>query len=101
MPNLVSCGKTVAALLVTLAPLPASAAVIYDGGAPDQGGSLYAQAPAAVAIKFTLQPGSAVVTDAHWWGRQQRVARRPHRRGEFRRREPDGDRQRDWGHRGI
>jgi hypothetical protein len=68
MPNLVSCGKTVAALLVTLAPLPASAAVIYDGGAPDQAGTLYAQAPAAVAMRFTLQPGSAVVTDAHWWG---------------------------------
>ena len=68
MVNFVSCGRTIAALLVTLAALPASAAVIYDGGAPDQGGTLYAQALAAVAIKFTLQTGSSVVTGANWWG---------------------------------
>jgi hypothetical protein len=46
----------------------ASAAVIYNGGAPDQGGQIFAQAPAAVAMNFTLAAGSNVVTDAHWWG---------------------------------
>jgi hypothetical protein len=70
MTKLVSATKTasVAAFLVGLASLPASAAVIYNGGAPDQGGTLYAQSPAAVAISFTLSAGSSVVTDAHWWG---------------------------------
>jgi hypothetical protein len=70
MTKLVSATKTasVAAFLVGLASLPASAAVIYNGGAPDQGGTLNAQSPAAVAISFTLSAGSSVVTDAHWWG---------------------------------
>ena len=42
--------------------------MIYNGGAPDQAGTLYALSPAAVAISFTLSAGSSVVTDAHWWG---------------------------------
>lgn len=46
----------------------ASAGVIYDGGAPDQGGQIFAQAPAAVAMTFTLTAPSNDVTDAHWWG---------------------------------
>ncbi len=70
MTRLISARKTaaVAALLVGVASLPASAAVIYNGGAPDQGGTLYAQSPAAVAIRFTLSAGSSVVTGANWWG---------------------------------
>jgi hypothetical protein len=68
MKNLISSRKTIAAALFALAAAPASAAVIYDGGSPDQGGTLFAQGPAAVAMRFTLQPGASVVTDAHWWG---------------------------------
>ncbi len=56
------------ALLLLISASPVHATVIYDGGAPDQGGQIYAQAPAAVAMNFTLLAGSTVVTDAHWWG---------------------------------
>src|SRR5882724_11162168 len=68
--KLVSARRTAsaAAFLVGLASLPASAAVIYNGGAPDQGGTLFALSPAAVAISFTLSAGSSVVTGANWWG---------------------------------
>ncbi|MGC2784647.1 MAG: PEP-CTERM sorting domain-containing protein [Roseiarcus sp.] len=70
MAKLISAGRTAsaAAFLVAFASLPASAAVIYNGGAPDQGGTLYALSPAAVAISFTLSAGSSVVTGANWWG---------------------------------
>jgi hypothetical protein len=57
-----------AAFLLALASAPASAAVVYNGGGPDQLGTLYAESPAMVAMSLTLAPGSSVVTDAHWWG---------------------------------
>ncbi|MDA8049372.1 MAG: PEP-CTERM sorting domain-containing protein [Rhodospirillales bacterium] len=65
--GLVVTTSTAVALAVAWAA-PASAAVIYNGGAPDQGGQIYAQAPAAVAMSFTLTPGSTVVNGVHWWG---------------------------------
>jgi hypothetical protein len=70
MKKLISGRRTAsaAAFLLALASGPASAAVIYNGGAPDQGGTLYAESPAMVAMSLTLAPGSSVVTDAHWWG---------------------------------
>jgi hypothetical protein len=46
----------------------ADATVIYNGGAPDQGGQIYALSPAEVAMNFTLAAGADVVSDAHWWG---------------------------------
>jgi len=70
MTKLISTRSTASAavFLIGIASLPASAAVIYNGGAPDQGETLYAQSPAAVAIRFTLSAGSSVVTGANWWG---------------------------------
>jgi hypothetical protein len=61
-------GKAALVALLLTASLPASAAVIYDGGAPDQGGTIYSQAPAAVAMDFSLAAGSNVVGGANWWG---------------------------------
>ena len=46
----------------------ADATVIYNGGAPDQGGQLYGASPAELAVNFTLLPGSNVISDANWWG---------------------------------
>jgi PEP-CTERM motif len=47
---------------------PASADVIYDGGAPDQGGQIYSEDPgSAAAMTFTLTSDSTV-TGANWWG---------------------------------
>ena len=64
--------SAVALLLVGYAIGTASAAVIYDGGSPDQGGTYYADANnlfgTADAVPFTLQPGASTVTDVHWWG---------------------------------
>ncbi len=71
MANRVSLGKAAsAAVFLAFASLPASAAdvVVFDGGAPDQGGQLYAQSPALEAMSFTLVSGSNVVNDANWWG---------------------------------
>jgi len=51
-----------------LASVGSNATVIYDGGAPDQGGQIYAQSPNPVAMTFTLAPGSTTANDAHWWG---------------------------------
>lgn len=62
---LVSAAKTAA---IGLFSGVASAAVIYDGGAPDQGGQIYAQSPGAVAMNFSLDAQTSSVTDAHWWG---------------------------------
>jgi len=40
--------------------------VIYNGGAPDQGGQIYAQAPIQfVAMNFILAPGSNTITGAN------------------------------------
>ncbi len=63
-----AAAKTALGALLTLMALPVYATVIYDGGAPDQGGQIYSQAPAAVAMNFTLASGSNVVTGANWWG---------------------------------
>ena len=57
-----------AAFVFAVASAPAGATVIYNGGAPDQGGQIYATGTASVAMSFTLAPGADVVTDAHWWG---------------------------------
>lgn len=57
-----------ATFALATASLPASAAVIYNGGGPDQLGQIYATGAASVAMSFTLAPGANVVTDAHWWG---------------------------------
>ena len=46
----------------------ADATVIYNGGAPDQGGQIYGTSPAQLALNFTLAAGSNVVSDANWWG---------------------------------
>ena len=62
---LASAAKTAAIGSISAA---ASAGVIYNGGAPDQGGQIYAQSPAAVAMNFTLEAPTTGVTDAHWWG---------------------------------
>jgi len=60
--------KSALGVLLALFALPGYASVIYDGGAPDQGGQIYSEAPAAVAMNFTLASGSNVVTGANWWG---------------------------------
>ena len=62
---LVSAAKTAA---IGLLCGVASAGVIYDGGAPDHGGQIFAQSPAAIAMNFTLDAQTDSVTDAHWWG---------------------------------
>ena len=62
---LASAAKTAAIGSISAA---ASAGVIYNGGAPDQGGQIFAQSPAAVAMNFTLVAPTTTVTDAHWWG---------------------------------
>ena len=47
---------------------PASADVIYEGGAPDQGGQVFSEDPgSAAAMSFTLASDSTV-TGANWWG---------------------------------
>lgn len=62
---LVSAASTVAVGLICGL---ANAGVIYDGGAPDQGGQIFAQSPGMIAMNFTLDPQTDSVTDAHWWG---------------------------------
>lgn len=58
-----------AAFLILAASLtPASADVIYNGGAPDQGGQIYSEAPASAAMSFELTPGETVITGVEWWG---------------------------------
>ena len=61
--------STVAGLLLFASvATTTTAGIIYDGGAPDQAGQLFAQGPGAAAMTFTLGPGLNTVTDAHWWG---------------------------------
>ncbi|HEY2009030.1 MAG TPA: PEP-CTERM sorting domain-containing protein [Rhizomicrobium sp.] len=52
---------------VMLAVGGAQAAVIYNGGAPDQGGQIYSQSPADTAMSFSLS-GNDTVTGLNWWG---------------------------------
>jgi hypothetical protein len=47
---------------------PASADVIYIGGAPDQGGQIYSETPASAAMSFELTPGETDITGLEWWG---------------------------------
>jgi hypothetical protein len=47
---------------------PASASVIYNGGAPDQGGQIYSQPPDLAAMTFELTPGETEITGVSWWG---------------------------------
>ena len=61
-------GTLAGLLLVASVAGTSTAGIIYDGGAPDQGGQLFAQGPGAAAMTFTLGPGLNTVTDAHWWG---------------------------------
>ncbi len=45
--------------------------VVYNGGAPDLGGTYYADTAndsAAVYISFVLPTGVTSITDAEWWG---------------------------------
>ena len=47
---------------------PAPADVIYNGGAPDQGGQIYSEAPSSAAMSFELTPGETDITGVEWWG---------------------------------
>jgi PEP-CTERM motif len=59
---------SIAAMLAAASVSPASAGLIYDGGAPDQGGQIYSEDPgSAAAMSFTLA-GDSTVTGASWWG---------------------------------
>ena len=58
-------------LMPMLGASQAGAAVIFNGGAPNLNSFFYADTDYAyttAAENFTLQPGAATVTDAHWWG---------------------------------
>lgn len=49
----------------------APAAVIYDGGAPDQATVYYADRSylySEAGVPFTLTAGANTITDVHWWG---------------------------------
>jgi hypothetical protein len=72
--NTLGLRSTILAALA-VAPLLASApanadTVVYDGGSPDQGGTIYAESTFgwAVAMNFTLSSGVSSVNDANWWG---------------------------------
>lgn len=62
--------RAMVSILVALALTspPTLAAVVYDGGAPDQGGQIYAEGAASVAMSFSLAAGSNQVNSAQWWG---------------------------------
>ncbi|HTW65895.1 MAG TPA: PEP-CTERM sorting domain-containing protein [Bryobacteraceae bacterium] len=61
--------SAVASSLILAAWLtPASADVIYNGGAPDQGGQIYSEAPGVVAMSFELTSGETDITGVNWWG---------------------------------
>jgi len=56
------------AMLVAVSLAPASAGVIYEGGAPNQGGQIDSENPgSAVAMSFNLTSDSTV-TGVSWWG---------------------------------
>ncbi len=44
--------------------------VVYNGGSPDQGGTIYAESTDgfAVGMNFTLPTGVTSISDANWWG---------------------------------
>ena len=77
MKKLLTLAAISAASLVASA---AHAAVIYDGGGPDQNTAYYAEAsyPFTEAAKsFTLTVGANTVGDAHWWGAVVRAIVQP------------------------
>jgi hypothetical protein len=49
-------------------PARADAAIVYDGGAPNQFGTFYAGAVSEVALSFSLSAGSNVVNGVNFWG---------------------------------
>jgi hypothetical protein len=58
---------SISLIAMLVAVSPASATVIYEGGAPDQGGTIYSQTPEAAAMSFSLTSDSTV-TGVNWWG---------------------------------
>jgi hypothetical protein len=66
--------SSLGAVIVTtlaLVGVPAEAAVIFDGGAPDQYATFYGDTTydfSEVAESFVLSGGSNTITDVHWWG---------------------------------
>lgn len=72
MKNAPTTLRTLAVMLISaFGAGHAGAAVIYDGGGPDQFSFYYADTSYSFttdAVPFVLQPGAATVTDAHWWG---------------------------------
>jgi hypothetical protein len=61
-------GMAMAAAVLASQVVPASADVLYDGGAPDQGGQIFSQSPnSAVAMSFTLA-SAGTATGVEWWG---------------------------------
>lgn len=67
-----SCRSAVSAIALLAAAwlAPASADIIYNGGAPDQGGDIYSYEPddTAAAMTFSLSPGATTVAGIAWWG---------------------------------
>lgn len=55
-------------IIVAASLAPASADVIYNGGAPDQGGQIYSELPGSAAMSFELSPGETEITGVEWWG---------------------------------
>ncbi len=62
----IAVGTLVAAVSLG-AQRPAAAAVIYNGGAPDQNGQIFSETPVVGAMSFTLT-SSVTITGADWWG---------------------------------
>jgi hypothetical protein len=62
--------RTVALSVFMLAGwlIPASANVVYNGGAPDQGGQIYSSGAFFAAMSFMLTPGETTITGINWWG---------------------------------
>jgi len=61
----------ISALSLALATASARAdTVVYNGGAPNQGGTTYAESTLSfvAAMNFTLPSGVSSVSDANWWG---------------------------------
>jgi PEP-CTERM motif-containing protein len=51
-----------------IAITPAKAAVVYDGGGPNQFGTFFANSPIEVAMSFSLSAGSNTVNGVNFWG---------------------------------
>jgi PEP-CTERM motif len=66
----VAAAGVLAVFTLALGPAPASAGVIYDGGAPDQGGDIFSYGPSdlTAAMTFSLAPGATTFNGVAWWG---------------------------------